>query len=662
MKEGGNNLAMQQDKNDNDKENNEMANRKALVLLSHLSERAYVCRLCKRIAARGCQVLIISLLPPEELGWCTDARLTSLRDIINDSPCIIDLLAKETCAASDRLLSALHEVLGEQAHFRGVSLWSCLLPEISYWFLQPLIQAVWAFDYLLASEEVTEVWVPSSAKWPFSAPILEGRGPEWLAYNNLLSILLARVASSRQIPIRFYRLSTAEMASYVVTKFLRGVAFEAYRSWRWLQKTGASQSSLKRASVVEMNQPIVMFLIRSIVGLDRIGVVCENLGRSKPVLLFDQPLGATFVYPTDGEVALEFVGRRLYFRTLIRSVPIYAKTWRALAKLGSLEFSFQQVPYNDLLRSFLRAYIRELTEVMTYIEATERVVQQLRPKLCVVENDRSIAGQATVRTAMAHGVTTLLVQHGLIADPPVQPHIAQYVAVPTWRDAQILLKWGFPKENLAVAGLRCTSNDVQRIGQRNQEEQLPMRVASARCRPTIGVLSGPLSVRTTMAQIATDVVVSGVGNVLFKVHPTENPSYYTSLLKQTISSGKLTLLHTVNIGDVLAAINVLISYESTAVVEAMMLGIPCLVIPVPGRWNVVTHPIFLGHPGLASSQSIVRRLTEIVGDTNIQRRFLEEQALFLRNFLTGTEHSIWGLEQLLNKIRRDWYIREEVHP
>ena len=161
-------------------------------------------------------------------------RFYALSHYISKHSSIIDKIATEVISTRDGLEKEKC-FSGKKVMYHGVALWSCLVPEITFRYIQPIIQAIWAFQQMIKLEYPDEIWVSKTSRWSCFMPVLVGSGPDWLGYNILYPFLLQRVAAEHKVPIRGLSLSLSELAFYVLSRYIRPLAFQAYKFWHWFQ-------------------------------------------------------------------------------------------------------------------------------------------------------------------------------------------------------------------------------------------------------------------------------------------------------------------------------------------------------------------------------------------------------------------------------------------
>jgi len=604
---------------------------RALLFFSHPSQSWAVEQCIARSSACGIELAVLAVSETSARAERMSRPSWRLTEFIEGDAEAIDRLGRMTMKTQEMISESLRAGCGERAFFRRVSLWECLLPDISQRFTEPMVQAVYAFDRATQALAPQEVQVSSSARWPSIGIVFDGAGPTWMNYTNLLPILLSRVADRHGIKIRYFRATLSERLQYLSCRLLRKPAFLLYRMVRWMLKPTATMPISQPEG--EINESKTVFLIRSEVGVERFGPVMDSIGEESSICFLDIPLSAGMTQTAYKNSSHMLAGRWRFLCSLAETLSLRIRMRRHISRLAFSDALCLGISYRDCLVAVLGAYTCELTEAHAYVAAFSEALAQIGRSVWVVANDQSIAGYACVRTCQAHSMPSLLIQHGLLSDPPVKMPIATHVAVPCLRDADILLRWGFPKERTTVVGFPEAKHIQQ---QKDTTDDAEQSAADHAVHPHLGitVITGPIPERRILAKLAERLAIELDVEVVVKVHPTERRDVYEKMLQSGQAGSLVRIEHRRSMHEILQETRILISYDSTVVVEAMLMEIPVIVVPLLLRADVVEHPIFADHPGLTAVEHVTaRRVSELLHMPSVRRDFLEKQATYMKRIL-----------------------------
>jgi hypothetical protein len=305
-------------------------------------------------------------------------------------------------------------------------------------------------------------------------------------------------------------------------------------------------------------------------------------------------------------------------------------------------------PIACLRDTFLRQFpwaIRSYREVAAAIEVE-------KPQVMVLYAESSGLGRAAIRAARDHGVKTVAIQHGIMypqyyshehAPDEVGGDEAQSVPIPD-RTAvfgelakEILVKRGsYPEEAIVVTG--SPKFDALVKAASGYDRDRIREAASVPEGARLLVLATRWSaVRPVFAELAAAVQKLEGVFLLVKPHQAESRRPYQEVLARFSSTRTRILSAGANLLELLFASDGLITVDSLASSEALVLGRPVLVVNLPSNLgSLVSRGVALGVP---RGESIEKALRALLFDAETGRALSEKRRNFIQEFAFGADGS-----------------------
>jgi hypothetical protein len=330
------------------------------------------------------------------------------------------------------------------------------------------------------------------------------------------------------------------------------------------------------------------------------------------------------------------------------------RAWRALRRSAGLReaFSHRGVGFADLAGPDLAGtLLRQLPwAVRSYEEMTE-ALKATRPAVVCLYAESSGWGRAAIAACRAAGVPTVAIQHGILypkyysyrhgADEPECPR-PDRTAVFGESARKILVELGhYPPESLVVTG-SSKFDDLLAAAARWDRAQIRRRLDVGEKERLLIVASRYRSIRDTHASIGADfpALVRAVGSLggvkaLIKPHPAEREDAYAADLRAAGASCVRVLPAGADLMELLHAADGLVTVESLAAVEALVLGRPVLVLSMPTHLReLVVAGAALGVPARADPTAA---LSDMLFDEAVRARLERARALYLRHVAQGVD-------------------------
>jgi UDP-N-acetylglucosamine 2-epimerase len=356
-----------------------------------------------------------------------------------------------------------------------------------------------------------------------------------------------------------------------------------------------------------------------------------------------------------GANGLPYVPIRRYFsprlclrltREFLRAPSLY-REFRGLPGIAQA-LSHRGVPLGpEAMASFRDAFLRQIPWAMRSFLEVEAVLLREKPDVLVLYAESSGLGRAAVAAAGGHGIPSVAVQHGIMY-PQYYSHEhapdeleRDPVPIPT-RTAvfgelakELLVRRGsYPRDRIVVTGSPKFDALVEGAGAYDP----------AATRSALGVSEGErflvLATRwTAVGPVFEELVraVEGLSGVhLFvKPHQAESPKPYEEAVER-LSAGRTRILPAEkNLLALLFASDGLITVDSFASSEALVLGRPVLVLNLPGNLGpLVDRGVALG---VKRGEPIAKALEKLLFDPDTARLLETKRSEYLREFAFGAD-------------------------
>jgi hypothetical protein len=328
---------------------------------------------------------------------------------------------------------------------------------------------------------------------------------------------------------------------------------------------------------------------------------------------------------------------RELFRELLRTEGLDEALSHRGVPLGSEAIACLR---DTFLRQFPWA-IRSYREVAAAIEVEE-------PQVLVLYAESSGLGRAAIRAARDQGVATIAIQHGIMY-PQYYSHehapdeisgdeavpIPDRTAVFGELAKEILVRRGsYPEEAIVVTGSPKFDALVQAASGYDRDA---IRAAAAVPRGArLLVLATRWSaVRPVFAELAAAVERLEDAFLLVKPHQAESRDPYDEVLSKLCSKRTRVLPAAASLVELLFASDGLITVDSLASSEALVLGRPVLVVNLPSNLgSLVARGVALGVP---RGQSIEQGIRALLFDAETGRALEEKRRQYIRDFAFGAD-------------------------
>ncbi|MFX0025163.1 MAG: UDP-N-acetylglucosamine 2-epimerase [Candidatus Hermodarchaeota archaeon] len=207
------------------------------------------------------------------------------------------------------------------------------------------------------------------------------------------------------------------------------------------------------------------------------------------------------------------------------------------------------------------------------------------PLLVVVPSDFSLVGRVSALFSKSNNVPSIFIPHGAlpIYDEMIFTYDFSVLAVPGEREKEFLISKGVDSNKIVVIG-RPRYEDFYKGRLKNLKEVPDMFTGKAykfeKDKITVLLASSPVGRYSKQKKIISVVnALNNLGllnNLLIKLHPREDGIIVKHILKKL--NVESTIIRDYNILDLINSSDIILSRNSTAVLEAMILGKPVILL------------------------------------------------------------------------------------
>jgi len=329
--------------------------------------------------------------------------------------------------------------------------------------------------------------------------------------------------------------------------------------------------------------------------------------------------------------------------------------WRRFRRLPLLDQALRHrgVPLpQQALTSFRDTFLLQLPWAIRSYREIEATVAREEPSLLVLYAEYSGLGRAAVAAACQYGIPSFAVQHGILyprlyanehAEDETGPKLdgVNSVPIPTKTAVfgsmarDLLIERGhYPPQRIVITGSPKFDALVQ-AGHRFSREKTRARIGLASDVPMLVVASRFTAIGPVFGELVR--AVESIDNLwlLVKPHQAERPDVYERVGKSEGATRMRIVPPQENLLELLFASDGLITVDSFASSEALVLDRPVMVINLPSNLSaLVERGVAIGVP---SGESIEPALRKLLFDRELGRELVERRKKYLEEFAFGAD-------------------------
>jgi hypothetical protein len=363
-----------------------------------------------------------------------------------------------------------------------------------------------------------------------------------------------------------------------------------------------------------------------------------------------------FVTPKVAAAALKAFGQALALRN----------RFRGAASLHAA-FSHRGVAFDDLSDEDLgRTLLHQVPWAARCLLEFEAAFRELSPRLVCLYAESSGLGRAAIEAARGLGVPTLGVQHGILypnyysyertgADVARGTPIATTTAM-HGEDGVRLLESAFryPKGRVVVTGsprYDALAAEIREVDRDARRESLGFaahdRVIVIASRYT-GIRDTHKAAGPAFATLLKAVLRIDRARLIVKPHPAEPPGAYDRDIASAGSGDRVRVIADRSLTDILPAADLLVTVESLSATEALVAGVPVVILRHPSNLReVVASGAALGVPDGVDPLAVIESL---LGDEAVRAAWRKSRDSFLEDVAHGVDGL--ALDRLLALVSR----------
>lgn len=282
-------------------------------------------------------------------------------------------------------------------------------------------------------------------------------------------------------------------------------------------------------------------------------------------------------------------------------------------------------------------------------------MDRLQPPVVVTYAEAGGWGRAIMLEARRRGVPSAGIQHGFIyrhwlnylhepdemapspgnAADPGFPRPTRTLVFDRYAEAHLRAAGHFPAEALAITGSPRLDDLVLRTTQLSEADHQDTRrqLGAAAGETIVLVVTKHAQIRSVFRRVAeASARLPGV-RLVVKCHPAETPGPYlrdaAGLPQVVIAPAPLDLAR------LLAVSRALVTVNSTVAIDALVIGVPSLVVDLPNNLSPFVEAGVMA--GALTATGIEMALTALVADTPTRARLLAGRERFLAQFAIGAD-------------------------
>jgi len=331
------------------------------------------------------------------------------------------------------------------------------------------------------------------------------------------------------------------------------------------------------------------------------------------------------------------------------------KDFPALAKAAS----YDGVELWNAIRPKMALFFRFWLPLgVYYTEAMASFIRHEQPHALLLVGEQGVYGRCFLAAAQAHGVATVGVQHGIIAQDNRQyTHTAGTVAadgrfvgttlcpIPDATAVYgelfkriLVARGGYPERSVIVTG-QPLYDSLHNTRDNGAEERIRRQFNIASDRHIV-VLATHTHRGFTLDQsrhllgtVFEAVCEVPQAKLIVKLHPAEEPSLYRVVAKEKSVLEDVLIVRDVNLFDLLRGCTMLLTAHSTVGLEAMLFGKPVITVNVTGERDVMPYAESGAAVEVRNAAELAHAIRTILGDNETARKLEEGRTRFLADSL-----------------------------
>lgn len=322
----------------------------------------------------------------------------------------------------------------------------------------------------------------------------------------------------------------------------------------------------------------------------------------------------------------------------------YKREWDNLKNnkrfIGSLNYN--GFPLFGSLKHELGLLFEQRTfETVLFIELMRRAIGEEKPDLILTTYEYGLTGRAAVVAGKLEGVPTLAVQHGNInpahsgyvhTKDEISTQIApEYYILPdktavygTWVKKVLVENNNYPEDSVAVTG-QARYDILAKADKIFDKEKFCRRYGlDPHKKIALACIDDPLALKGVLGALGEFPEVQ----LVIKPHPNEKGKWYEEMAKEQKTKA-LILQKNSNTYEVICACDVMLSFFSTTITEAIILNKPVITINLTGRPDIMPYAESGAAIGVYRQEDVAPAMEKALYERDTKERLREARARFI---------------------------------
>jgi glycosyltransferase involved in cell wall biosynthesis len=341
-------------------------------------------------------------------------------------------------------------------------------------------------------------------------------------------------------------------------------------------------------------------------------------------------------------------------KKIVNETKQFSKKWNELKHEKSFIKSlvYKNIPLFDLLGDkFSELFHRRLIEAVKYIEMMKQVVKVENPNIIVIVDEYGLYGRAAIIAGKLNNVPTLAIQHGVFT--PKELGYSHYrdeiftdkfinlnycpipdkTAVSSEYYKNILFNSGsYPKNGVVVTGQ--PKYDVLAYANKIFKKKKIFKQFGIDYQKKIIVLATQPYPKHEN-ELLLRSVFTGIKKLLdthliIKIHPNEYDKSFHQRIAREVGVN-VVIVKDINLYELLYACDLMMTVDSTAAIEAMILGKPVITVTLPGSSFVVSYAESGATFGVYKPEDISSAIVKVLNNRQIRKKLHSNMKRFVYN-------------------------------
>lgn len=273
-----------------------------------------------------------------------------------------------------------------------------------------------------------------------------------------------------------------------------------------------------------------------------------------------------------------------------------------------------------------------------------RMIELTKPKVTVSPEEVSEFARILFHCSIKSGVPCVAIQHGIFDNnilcyhnkgevtntkttPRLCPIPSRTCVYGKYYKNILIKKGNYPPTAVVVTG---SQRFDRAVNQEFSKESFHKRIDVPMTKKIIAYITSPTAYNEEMTKALLEEA-NKIPNamIVIKIHPAETRGFYEKIITTTKSDA--IVLDDADLYDVLNASDVMVTYLSTAGLEAMLMNKPVAILNLTGADDIVSYVKSGAAAGMYKKENIVPVLTELLDKGKLYKKIMANSVKFIDN-------------------------------